>query len=300
MVTSPLGPQDLIQAINGLRLPADEYVVGAQGTMLLRGQQPREHVDLLVTPSLYARLRDEGWTETEDGRALTHGTLRALTEDDGFTYRRENARLIQNAQVVDGVPFVRIADVHGAARPAVQKKATVAQPPFPNAFAFLGAVLRDSESAFFRARNQTFWRVAFLLTATVEATALVRPLGLGALPLAAVIAGVSLLLAQVQGSMARSLCGDKGAASGPVGSQLLLIGAALAIPLGAMVLLGAPSLLLLVMLLVWIVVNTGAQVALFSTAFEVNTKSAANVIYVIPAGAAVLLLPVIVALFTGP
>lgn len=291
MVTSPLTPHDLILTLRELRLPDSEYVVGAQGAMLLRGHQPRDYIDLLVTAPLYAKLREQGWTETEGGGALAHGSLRAHTDDDHHTYRRENARLMQNAHLVEGVPFVRITDVRGTARPAIPRKKAAIPQPFPNAFAFLRAVVVDGRSAFIRARNQTFWGVAFTLAATVESIALFREFGVGAVPLAAVIAGISLVLVLIQTSMARSLRVDDEVATGSLASQLALIGAALAIPLGVMVLVGAPPLLLFVALLIWMAVHMGVQVVLFSTVFEISTKAAANAAYVVPVGVSLMLLP---------
>jgi hypothetical protein len=90
-------------------------VVLGSGILGALGIRAIADVDLLVTPRLFAQLRERGWeysTIDFDGQArekLTYGVAEAFQD---FWYGDQNpdpAQLIANAELIKGIPFLPLA-----------------------------------------------------------------------------------------------------------------------------------------------------------------------------------------------
>jgi uncharacterized protein (TIGR00730 family) len=99
-----------------LGLPAGQYVVCGSAAMAVRGLRAAGDIDLLVLPGLYAQLERSGWHErrfpgSDRPRALHHGPFDAATTWSVGAFRPDPARLIADAEVIDGIAFVPLATV---------------------------------------------------------------------------------------------------------------------------------------------------------------------------------------------
>src|SRR5215216_4531838 len=53
--------QEIIEKVNGLQLPIDEFVVFGSCPMALAGIRESNDIDMAVTPKLFADLEKQGW-----------------------------------------------------------------------------------------------------------------------------------------------------------------------------------------------------------------------------------------------
>jgi hypothetical protein len=106
---------DIFREIEDLGLPTGEYVVLGSGVLAALGIRDIADIDLLVSPRLFNQLRERGWeygTLDYDGRVrerLTFGTAEAFRD---FWYGDQNPdpeKLIANAAIIKGVPFLPLA-----------------------------------------------------------------------------------------------------------------------------------------------------------------------------------------------
>lgn len=106
--------RQLLDVVRALDLPDGQYVVFGSGPLVVRGLREGRDVDLVVTPELYQRLRDTGWsvvTKDDGGELLQHGDVEAMTRLEFPGYRRDPRTLIAAAEHIDGVPFTPLAEL---------------------------------------------------------------------------------------------------------------------------------------------------------------------------------------------
>lgn len=98
-------------------LPAGEYALFGSALLDVWGIRPAADLDLIVTPELFAKLEADGWKAwvTQMGHPiLTRDDADATTyqeHDPRIGYNPDRARLIREAVLIEGVPFVRIEEV---------------------------------------------------------------------------------------------------------------------------------------------------------------------------------------------
>jgi len=106
---------DIYKEIDQLDLPTGEYVVLGSGILGALGIRAIADVDLLVTPRLFAQLRERGWeysTIDFDGQLREKLTYRVAEAFQDFWYddqKPDPAQLIANAELIKGVPFLPLA-----------------------------------------------------------------------------------------------------------------------------------------------------------------------------------------------
>jgi hypothetical protein len=102
--------------LTDLGLPDGQYVVCGSAAMAARGLRAAGDIDLVVMPQLYARLKRSGWRErrfpgSQRPLAVFHGPFDAATSWSAGAFTPDPARLIAEAEVIDGIPFVPLATV---------------------------------------------------------------------------------------------------------------------------------------------------------------------------------------------
>lgn len=109
---------DIISRAKSLNLPLGEYCVFGSGVLEIHGIRKANDVDLLVTDSLYKKLKKEGWKRkwffwrTLWARSITNGQNEAFTNLHWWrTYRPSTRELIARAEIHEGVPFLRLEDL---------------------------------------------------------------------------------------------------------------------------------------------------------------------------------------------
>lgn len=105
----------LLDAVRGLDLPADEYAVFGSGPLVVRGLREGGDIDLVVTPALYARLRERsGWAvrrRADGGETLGWEDFDVMERLEFPGYVGDVSAMIADAERIDGVPFVRLPEL---------------------------------------------------------------------------------------------------------------------------------------------------------------------------------------------
>jgi hypothetical protein len=102
--------------VQKLELPLGEYAVVGSGPLAVRGIREAHDIDLVVTPQLYDQLKKDGWDEEHipDSKrewVLSHGPFDVAATWSVEGYEPEVPQLIADAELIDGVAFVRLEDV---------------------------------------------------------------------------------------------------------------------------------------------------------------------------------------------
>ena len=107
---------DIFQKVKGLNLPLGQYVVFGSGPLAAHGIRETRDVDLLVLPELYDKLKQEGWEEKSwetppPGRYLYKDNVEVGDNWDYDEYNPDPKWLIENAEVIDSIPFAPLEEV---------------------------------------------------------------------------------------------------------------------------------------------------------------------------------------------
>ena len=110
------GMNNIIDEVNVLQLPIGKYAVISGGSLSVRGIREHGDVDVVVTADLYEQLKNDGsWEEVEKrpgSFGLQKGNYEVLpdfTNAIGCALTVEE--VIENADVIEGVPFMSLDDV---------------------------------------------------------------------------------------------------------------------------------------------------------------------------------------------
>lgn len=104
----------IFDKVKELNLPIGQYVVFGSGPLAAYGIRESRDVDLLITNSLYIKLKNEGWEEKEwsdGGFYLMHKDVEA---DDSWQYGKYNPspeEIIKKAEIIEGIPFAPLVEV---------------------------------------------------------------------------------------------------------------------------------------------------------------------------------------------
>lgn len=106
---------DLIQKVKAINFPLGQYAVFGSGPMVLHGLRNSQDVDLIVTSDFYTQLKLDPKYEIKhwaDGAEyLADGNFEITNTWDYETYKPNIEKLIEEAEIVDGVPFVQLSQV---------------------------------------------------------------------------------------------------------------------------------------------------------------------------------------------
>lgn len=105
----------LLEAVRSLGLPDGEYAVFGSGPLVVRDLREGADIDLVVTPALYARLRDSPeWAvrpRDDGGETLARGDFDVMERLEFPGYVGDVPAMIADAERIDGVPFVRLPEL---------------------------------------------------------------------------------------------------------------------------------------------------------------------------------------------
>lgn len=102
----------IFERVRALELPEREYAVFGSGLLEALGIRRAKDVDLIVTPSLYGRLREHGWHEVRGENATTlnrDGVEAALPSEyvPASAGIDEPEALLHDTLDIEGISFVR-------------------------------------------------------------------------------------------------------------------------------------------------------------------------------------------------
>jgi hypothetical protein len=106
---------NLIEDIKNLDLPYGEYSVVGSAAMSVRGLREHKDVDILVTKSLYEKLKEKGWNVKQvrlDFQVVEFGIFEASPDMVTLSnYKPDIQTIINNSEIIDGIPFSNLQDV---------------------------------------------------------------------------------------------------------------------------------------------------------------------------------------------
>ncbi len=105
---------DIIQKVKSLNLPVGQYAVFGSAPMAIRKIRESHDIDMVVTEELYQHLKDHGWKDkvSNNGSKMLHKDEFEVGMSWEFgEYKPDVANLIQNADMFEGIPFVKLEEV---------------------------------------------------------------------------------------------------------------------------------------------------------------------------------------------
>ena len=107
---------NLISDIKDLNLPLGKYMVFGSLVLEIHGIRNAKDIDLLINEELYKQLRKSGWKRKWNfkrvltSKAVKKGNVEGFTNMKWRNYRYETQYLIDNAELIDGIPFMKLTD----------------------------------------------------------------------------------------------------------------------------------------------------------------------------------------------
>ncbi len=106
---------DIFERVRELNLPLGQYAVFGSGPLEAHGLRDAIDIDLLVSPALYEVLKSKGWKEEmvidRNQSKLTDGEVEAMMFWNYPGYKPDEILLISEAEIINGLPFVRLKEV---------------------------------------------------------------------------------------------------------------------------------------------------------------------------------------------
>lgn len=103
---------NIFEDVKFLNLPIGEYAVVGGGVLAAHGLREHRDVDLVVTKNLYNHLRAIGWSVAED--KLNVLRMEKYEADSNFhwkEYQPDITKLIKEADIINGIPFVKLQEL---------------------------------------------------------------------------------------------------------------------------------------------------------------------------------------------
>lgn len=107
---------DIFNRVKKFNLPLGQYAVFGSSLLDVWGVRKAADLDIIVTPELYEQLKATGWEERQAKGfvMLVRDDANVTTAQDRPTdgnYNPDRVRLIKDAVIIRGIPFVRIEEV---------------------------------------------------------------------------------------------------------------------------------------------------------------------------------------------
>ncbi len=104
----------IFDKVKALNLPTGQYVVFGSGPLAAHGIRESRDVDLLITESLYEKLRNNGREEGEwsdGGQYLMQNDAEAYNSWNYGNYNPSPEEIIKKAEMIEGIPFAPLVEV---------------------------------------------------------------------------------------------------------------------------------------------------------------------------------------------
>ncbi|MCL5428106.1 MAG: hypothetical protein M1321_02905 [Candidatus Marsarchaeota archaeon] len=107
---------EIKRKVKELNLPMGKYAIFGSVPLAVHGIRETNDIDIIVTPELYARFEATGeWKEetlSDGGKKLVKDSFEVMkTWWSSDSYRRDVTKLIADAEMIDGVPVVRLEEL---------------------------------------------------------------------------------------------------------------------------------------------------------------------------------------------
>lgn len=105
---------NIFEEARKLRLPLGEYVIVGSGPLAAHGLRNFNDVDLVVTERTFDQLQTNGWEQTMgpgDRPCLRKDAYEVFKDLKCRDYQPETKKLIEDAEIIDGIPFLRLEEL---------------------------------------------------------------------------------------------------------------------------------------------------------------------------------------------
>ncbi len=107
--------EEIVKKVKELYPPPGEYALFGSVPLAAHGIRESHDIDMIVTPELYERLKTTpGWHEADiprHPRLITNGVFECDMNWNYGEYLPDPKRLINEAEMIDGVAVVRLSEV---------------------------------------------------------------------------------------------------------------------------------------------------------------------------------------------
>ena len=102
----------IFEDVKKLNLSIGQYAVVGSGVMSAHGIRPHHDVDLIVTKNLFEILKNSGWHSVPNrDSVLKKDNYEADADYKYGEYLPDHDELIRNAEIIEGVPFIRLSEL---------------------------------------------------------------------------------------------------------------------------------------------------------------------------------------------
>ncbi|MDO8638628.1 MAG: hypothetical protein Q7R43_03565 [Candidatus Daviesbacteria bacterium] len=105
---------ELLKEFENIDLPLGKFAVFGSGPLTAHEIRETNDIDIIVLPATYDQLKNEGWKEKiwpSGSKYLAKGNFEVCKEWICNTYNPDIKKLIENAEIINGVPFVKLEEV---------------------------------------------------------------------------------------------------------------------------------------------------------------------------------------------
>ena len=102
----------IFNEVKNLNFPHGQYAVIGGGVMSAHGIRNYGDIDLIVSRDLFEKLKTQGWAHVQGKRnVLKNGNYEVDADYKYGEYQPSHEELIRNAEIIDGVPFIRLNEM---------------------------------------------------------------------------------------------------------------------------------------------------------------------------------------------
>ena len=105
---------EIVKRTKSLGLHIGEYALFGSVPLAAHGIRESHDIDIIATHEVYEKLKKQGWEEEQfpEDRKMLQKDCFEIGDDWNFgTYNPDPALLIKNAEIIEGIPVVRLEEV---------------------------------------------------------------------------------------------------------------------------------------------------------------------------------------------
>lgn len=103
---------NIFDEVKNLNFPPGQYAVIGGGVMSAHGIRNYGDIDLIVNRDLFEKLKKQGWTPVQGKKnVLKNGNYEVDADYKYGAYQPDHEELIRNAEIIEGVAFIRLNEL---------------------------------------------------------------------------------------------------------------------------------------------------------------------------------------------
>ena len=105
---------NIFEEVKKLNFSIGKYVVVGSGTMAAHNIRQAKDIDIVVVEELFSKCANNGWKEKmrpNGKKGLKRGNIEVYLDVNYGNYNPKTQDLIRNAEIINGIPFLRLEDL---------------------------------------------------------------------------------------------------------------------------------------------------------------------------------------------